>query len=479
MDIIDAGDACEWHLEDQFWTQDGQGAFQLRSHRGVPLPEALGDLDFLIATRRCPRCRVSAFLPAAFRHCPHCGAPLGAPGETQPWLPPYGQTGGWRCHERAGSPAGALLERLLARPGSLDEHRQVLKAPRKGGLLYFAAPLGGHGNALFALSRAGELFLWQRSSEQWLSLVAEQQPLGGFDLELWAWGLALLDTAAGPRLLLAGTEGATSLCVDPLQLSYRLQRCSGRALGAPGELEGRVYVPLLQDGRVLLADSAGEAWSSRALEDIDAPALQKLSAPILNAADRQLLWVGSQGYLELRLDDGAQAQVRWHAWPQGWQAYPEFGPPFRDGEGFWQQLIETERQAMCYVKLDGRLQERRLLQGTRMGTGHLSIQSDALLQRPWDEYDRNLHTQKQVFYPFMEFAAERLLLGLRVDHRSSVQKFFANPGPHPTDYCLERIDGERRSLHLSVERPWDAQWLVFDDALWLAIDSNGALYRWS
>lgn len=118
MDIIDAGDACEWHLEDQFWTQDGQGAFQLRSHRGVPLPEALGDLDFLIATRRCPRCRVSAFLPAAFRHCPHCGAPLGAPGETQPWLPPYGQTGGWRCHERAGSPAGALLERLLARPAA-------------------------------------------------------------------------------------------------------------------------------------------------------------------------------------------------------------------------------------------------------------------------------------------------------------------------------------------------------------------------
>jgi len=30
-----------------------------------------------------------------------------------------------------------------------------------------------------------------------------------------------------------------------------------------------------------------------------------------------------------------------------------------------------------------------------------------------------------------------------------------------------------------VAQPWNAQWFCYDNALWLYIDSTGALYRWN
>ena len=56
------------------------------------------------------------------------------------------------------------------------------------------------------------------------------------------------------------------------------------------------------------------------------------------------------------------------------------------------------------------------------------------------------------------------------DERAAVTAKYgiALPGnPQPHQYQLD------------VAKPWNAQWFVYDDALWLWIDERGKLLRWS
>lgn len=473
--------AHEWRFKDELWQQDATGKFQPVSRHGAKPNPALTDLDYALAARRCSRCSISPALPASFTYCPHCGAPLQAIAYASQhrWLPPYGNGDGWRSHTDTRS-AAALLTRMLDADDNLDARRQEIKPPRANGLLYFVSNLGGHRDALFALSRAGDIFLWQRGAGKWLALTPQRQPIGRSSLEPWAWGAVMLEGTPTPQLLLAGDNGALRLEVDSLSLSYRLDSHAGHALAAPGELNGQAFVPLLRNSQVVLASPADNGWTDYPLEAIDAQQLARLSAPIANPADRQLLWIGENGYLELRLLD-EQVQATWHPWPNGQQANPQLGPPFRDGEGLWQLLFEETAEGIkqSYLKLGSAFDERKPIQGWRLGTGHINYQFNILLARPWDDYDRDMHTPTQVLYPFVEFANEQQLLSLRVDYRGPLQRFFDNAGEYPAEYCVERIGERRLSLKVNVSRPWNAQWFFFDDALWLSIDSSGALYRWN
>lgn len=485
MDVAGDDRAYAWQLDEQLWAQTGDSTFTLVNVAGVTPDADLVDLDYAVGAKRAPSSSTDAYLPADFAFCPLTGQKLApvAYQKDRRWLPPYGNGSGRRvvddeCDlDSAERTLASLYQHLLASPGrDLDSSKQALAAPRKNGLNFFVGQLGGHRDALFSLSREGGLFLWQRGSHKWLAVLPRTTPIGRTSLENWAWGVALQGEGREQKLIVAGDEGATRVSVDPLALSYQVDRCAGRALGAPGDLAEHTFVPLaLADGSVCLASPGAEGgWTQHPVANATAAQMNRLSAPLRDPASRRLLWIGEQGYLVAQLGESVQAQ--WLPWPIGATAKPELGPPFLDGYGWWQLLFDADGQS--YLRLGS--QERRTIKGTRLGTGHLNYMFNVRLDQPWDEHDEhNNPMTREVRYPFIEFSRDRLLLSLRVNRDSgSVQSLFDSDAAVDSEFCLERIGEVALRLPLKVSKPWNAQWFFFDQALWLYIDSSGALFRW-
>lgn len=479
MDIGGNDHAYEWSMDGQRWVQNAQGDFTLQQVASQPVADAL-DLDFAAGARLAPDGRT--YLPAAFSHCPRTGQALATVryDPRRRWLPPYGNGSGRRVVESSCALDGAeqtlqaLCRKLLASPTpSLNDHAEAVVAPRKNGLNFLVANLGGHREALFALDREGGLFLWQSRAKQWRPLLPQASPIGRCSLPNWAWGVALRLQGEQQHLILAGEEGACEVSVDPLSGRYRLQRCAGTALGAPGNLEARLLVPQrMPDGRTCLVERTADGWLEHPIEGAEA-LLGNLSAPLSQPASRRLLWIGEQGYLSVRLDEGVAAQ--WLRWPEGAKAMPEYGPPFVDGYGTW-QLLFAESQQYC-LRLDSDERKEGL---ARLGTGHLNLRFNVRLDTPWADNDEYTNpTTRDVIYPFVEFSDSQHLLSFCVRETSGLQKFFADEQAIDTEYRLERLGEPPLRMLLKVARPWNAQWFFFDNALWLYIDSSGALYRWN
>lgn len=482
MDVVGDDREYEWSLEGQRWLQDAHGRFALTHVDGQALDSSELDLDFLVGAQRAPD--GASFLPAAFSHCPQTGKPLEPVryDAQRRWLPPYGNGSGRRVVENdckldsAEQIVAALFSKLSASPqSSLNDHAELLTAPRKNGLNFLVANLGGHREALFALDREGSLFLWQRQAKQWATLRPETTPIGRSSLPSWAWAVSLREQGAQQRLILAGDEGASEISVHPVTGRYRLERCHGKAIGAPGDLDEQTFIPQqLPDGSVCLVERHADGWHQHPIAHADAALMSELSAPLRLPSSRRLLWVGEHGYLSVKLGETLDAQ--WLAWPVGATARPEYGPPFVDGYGIWQLLFSDGVQ--FYLRLDS--DERRELRGTRLGTGHLNYKFNVRLDKPWDENDEHVNpTTRDVIYPFVEFSDQRHLLSFIVRETSGLQKFFDASQPTDTHYRLERIGEPPLEMLLKVSQPWNAQWFCYDNALWLYIDSSGALYRWN
>lgn len=484
MEIVGNRGGYQWQLGDQQWQQTAEGSFSLSSVGGVKPPATLVDLDYLVGARLTES---DTYLPSSFAFCPNSGAALKAVAyqAQNRWLPPYGDGSGSRvvndaCHlDGAQQTVKQLFERLQnSAERDLNDSKQIIELPRKNGLSFFAANLGGHREALFALGREGSLFLWQRGSEKWLELRPEGHPIGRNRLENWANSVSLCPAEHGQHLLLAGDEGAVLVKVDPLNLKYRCQRRDGRALAGPGDLEEQSFLPLvLEDGSVCLVSPSANGWERYPVEGADAAQMTRLSAPIRDHASRRLLWIGEHGYLSMRQGQALQAQ--WHPWPNGATAMPEQGPPFQDGYGLWQLIFTAEGQS--YLQLDpGATDQPKPIKGYRLGTGHLSFKYNIRLERPWDSHDESITpTTREVVYPFIEFSSDKLLLSMRVEQNSTLDDFFKSEQPVDAQYRLEQVGGRGFGLMAHVSRPWNAQWFFFDNALWLYIDSSGALYRWN
>lgn len=479
MDVGGNNRDYAWSVDDQHWVQTAQGAFTLQKIAGQPVAED-ADLDFVAGARRAPD--GEGFLPAAFSHCPRTGQALVAITQdpSRRWLPPYGTGSGRRVVDGNCALDGAertleALRRKIAASATptLNDHVRTVPTPRKNGLNFLVANLGGHREALFALDREGGLFLWQSRAEQWQTLLPQGAPIGRCDLPNWAWGVALREHGTQQRLILAGGEGACEVSVDPVSGRYQLQRHAGTALAAPGSLETRVLVPQrLADGRMCLVERTADGWLEHPIEGADA-SLAGLSAPLSQPSLRRLLWIGVEGYLSVRLGEGVHAQ--WQRWPDDAKAAPEYGPPFVDGYGTWQALI-AEGRPFC-LRLDSEERKESL---SRLGTGHLNFRFNVRLDTPWAENDEYTNpTTREVIYPFVEFSDSRHLLSFCVRETSGLQKFFADDQAIDTEYRLERIGEPPLRMLLKVARPWNAQWFFFDNALWLYIDSSGALYRWN
>lgn len=486
MDVVGDDRLYAWQLNSQLWAQKSDNQFALVNVASVQSDPDLVDLDYAVGAPLSPASNPPSYLPADFGYCPQTGTALApvAYQKERRWLPPYGNGSGRRvvddeCDlDNAERTLASLYQKLLASPQrDLNSSKQAVESPRKNGLNFFVGKLGGHRDALFGLSREGGLFLWQRGSQKWLSVLPQTTPIGRSSLESWAWAVTLQNVGQNQTLILAGDEGATRVSVDPLTLKYQLDRSPGRALGAPGDLDEQVFIPLkLTDNTVCLASPRTDGgWDQYAVANADPALLTQLCAPLREPSSRRLLWIGEKGYLSAHLGESVEAQ--WHNWPAGATAKPELGPPFLDGYGLWQLLFDDEGQS--YLRLGS--DERTPIKGTRLGTGHLSYKFNIRLEHPWAENDEHINpTRREVVYPFIEFTTDKLLLSFCVNLTSgSMQSFFDSDQAVDTEFRLEQIGGAALGLQLKVSKPWNAQWFFFDQALWLYIDSSGALFRWN
>ena len=487
MEIVTKDGACAWQLADQLWEQTADGRFSLSSVSDITPPATLVDLDYLVGARPAPGPSSNHYLPAVFNFCPANGKPLTVTGYKAHdlWLPPYGDGSGSRVVDDgqlggAQAIATRLFEHLhSAGNRDLNESKESIEPPRKNGLNFFAADIGGYREALFALGRDGSFFLWQRGNGKWLELLTKGIPIGRTRLENWAWSVGLCGAKRGHSLLLAGEEGATLVKVKPLSLQYLCRRHEGRALGGPGDLEEHAYVPLQKsDGSVYLVSPNDTGWDSYPVAGADVGRMTRLSAPVRDRGSRRLLWIGEHGYLSLS-QGPAGPQAQWTDWPNGAHARPEQGPPFLDGSGLRQLIFEDHNQ--YYLQLDvGANDHSETIKGYRLSTGHLSFKYNIRMETPWVRHDENLEpTTREVVYPFIEFKSEKLLLSVRIDQNKPLDDFFQSDEKVEAQYCLDKIGGNRFALKALVSQPWNAQWFFFDNALWLYIDSCGALYRWN
>jgi|APMI01.1.fsa_nt_gi hypothetical protein len=480
-----------WDLEGESWRQEDD-VFILESRGGVQLSEHLTDWDYLAGAHR--RLDGAGWLPRQFQYSPTDGMSLPRVAtQSMYWLPPCASNAGNRVCD--GETDRRLIE-LLAR---LDTHWQTsgrsmqqsaeqIKPPLSSGLSFFCADIGGYRDALFALSRSGALWLWQRGSRQWLPFRPEGALLSSHAFEHWAFSAVILPGRRGSDLVLADDGGAGYLCFDPVRLTYSLDRHPGKALGAPGKLGDAVLVPLLHDGRLQLAVRRPDSrWQTVEveIETVEAKRHWLLAAPVVTVNGQGLLWIGEHGWL-LAQALGNEFEARWNTWPADRAARPILGPPFRDGEGDWQLAFGDGKWR--YMLLGATLPTEHVAPRAAVSTGRNGFQLNISVRPPWKDFDHDLHRLEYVRHSFLESKAATnrdgvgAMLELRVKHRGTLTSFYESSARVFAEYgfTLPMVGGDVwHCYQLNVAKPWLAQWFVHDEALWLWIDEPGRLLRWS
>lgn len=473
------GAGAHWHLGDEDWLQEKQ-SFRLLAVGGVELPALLTDLDYLVGARA--TAGEHAFFPKQFNYSPFDGRHLAATTSLN-WLPPCSASTGQRVSD---GPAGDSLETLLLRLDqawtggiTMQSSAERIPPPASSGLTFFSADAGGYRSALFALGRSGALWLRQRGGSQWIALRASSAPLARHAFEPWAMALAVLPGKIGHDIVLANEEGADVLRVDPLLQSYAVDRLPGRALGAPGRLDDFALIPQQADGILRIAVRSAGGWSHIPVEAADARHAESLlAAPVTSINGHSLAWIGQHGWLQVGRD-GKGLSARWIAWPDGREARGVLGPPYRTGEGDW-QLLQDASNHWYATLMDARMPQEHRAPRASVCTGQRAFQLDVQVDRPWNRYDEEQHHgPKHVLHPFLETRQRHLLLSVRVpDQRKALMSFYENTQPQHVEYCIQ-LGGPPHVYALDTARPWDAQWFLHDDALWLWVDERGSLVRWS
>ena len=482
----DKSKAVLWNMEGESWRQEGD-SFVLESLDGAAPPDNLTDLDWLAGAHRISGS--SGYLPRQFAYSPFDGKRLQAP-HSSGWLPPAGAgMGGRVVGGHAGTELLALLERLDAHwrtnRRSMQESAESIRPPTINGVLYFCADAGGHRDALFALSRSGVLWLWQRGVRQWLPVQAEGTRLSTNAFEHWAASVVALPGKRGSDIVIAGDDGADCVSIDAMRTRYRLDRLAGKAIGGPGMLGDAALVPMRRDGMLQLAMRRPDvAWQASPVEGGQGAGerLELLAAPIGTVNGQGLLWIGERGWLVAQ-GHGDRIEARWNDWPAERVARPILGPPFRDGSGYWQLLYGTDDAKWRYQLLDAATPYEHVAPRASIGTGRSSFQFNVRVDRPWQDFDHDLHRMEYVLHPFLELeSTPGAILEMRAPRPPAgpLTSFYDQRGVTNVQYGIS-LPGisQPHQYGLDAAKPWNAQWFVHDDALWLWIDERGKLLRWS
>lgn len=473
-------EGASWRLDNDVWSQQGQ-RFELEALDGTAVPFGLNDLDYLAGARQARG--LQGFLPRQFSYSPFDGKRL-SDASVQAWLPPCASSQGNRvCDGQSGQVLAALIRRLTTHwrdnAISMQAAAERIEPPASNGLLYFATDAGGYRDALFALGRGGTLWLWVRNGGHWLQLRAKGIPLAHHRFDHGACAVATLPTARGSGIVVAGDSGVDFLRIDPVRLAYDIDRCEGRALGSPGRLGEYVMAPLWIGGRLQVAVRGDGRWTTLPVEGQLPDDTALLAAPVTTPNGRGLTWIGEHGWLELR-EQGDAFIAWWHAWPPGLLARPQLGPPYRNGDGDWQLLQRADKSTVSML-VGAPLPREHDLRRASAGTGNSTFQFNVKVDRPWSDYDPDDHpdASDHVIHPFLE-VPNSVLLYLRAPNtrRASLLQFYESTNQQEVEYCLGWPASAAQSYTTDAAEPWNAQWFVHDEALWLWIDDRGTLLRW-
>lgn len=476
---------AEWVLDTEVWHQIDPGRFVPVTIDGkVPAP-AWADWSLAIGAA-CGE--DGAFFPAAFRAHPETGAPLRHPHDdpARHWLPPFGTGSALRVVDTShtattGKDGAAIVQAILTRypdSASFDAGKQDIPLPRRGGLRFLVSSLGHHRPALFAISLAGDIFVRDEVASAWLPLAPAAAPLGPCLSDMEGSSISVLPNGA---MVLASEAGPACVEIDLVTLSYRVTHRPGRCEGGAGLIDRAGVVPVRVDGALEMASvSSSGQWVTTPV-DGDVPAGESLGVPFHDETASRLIWIGRSGYLSLSKQPSGDA-VTWTPWPQMAEARHELGPPFRSGGGLWQLLKQAgDNGSYFYRNLSSTLEDVHPVNGARLGTGATSFRFDVHLDRPWDAIDLDIHVdQRHVILPFTEFPAQRLMLQCRAERigQTALQKFFDHAGSIRAEYGIAVAHSHARGISVDLARPWDAQWICHDGALWLYLDSVSRLFRW-
>lgn len=455
-----------WAFDDQIWRRSPGNRFALASYRGLeaaPTGHAAHELAALVGAHECREEGADVLYPGPFRYSPATGRPLPAlpaPAARQTWLPPFGNGPAMSCLGLRQSP---LALALPAGPRSGDAPDTELPLPPPGEHHFLVGHCKTRLPLLLAFNpRQGLVYL--HTSGGWVECEGQGRLLPASSLA--AWGL-WLDGDEENRFYLPTDEGLAVLDLNVLGLGYRLDLIPARCLAAPAALGGWLAVPALApEGRAGVLCLAGRDGAAAWL-DCEAAGDGGFAIPL--ARQRQVLWLGGQGQLQLGLDADRRLTARAIPWQDGDSPRLAFGSAYyaRDG-ALWQLAYDNPAGRYHYVRLGQSQPERQPCRSPALSSGTVCFaQASQLRGPPWTDpalaYDA---LAEDVVIPLLE-AADGAVLCVRIAWVQGLESLFASTAAHLARYELIGRDGDARFFTHRLARPWLARPFVYRGVLYL------------
>ncbi|RZL89432.1 MAG: hypothetical protein EOP82_19795 [Variovorax sp.] len=470
-------------MGDQIWSRNPTtGAFALLDYRGLGAPPAAHnplDLATLIGARVSidgPDRGASrvALYPGEFEFSPITGKALPHPDATHldAWLPPFG--GHASATDR---PQGLRLTavRLALRrtlsTESLPDRQLAL--PPAGNYQFLVSAFGARECRLFALEFSrGLIYQWLPHSECWREISpGGAEVLARSSLADNAWGMAVQDPQGSTKIFMPTDDGLATVSINLIAETYELRTIGHRCAGAPVMWQGRLYVPMVEEGKklgVFTLDAQGTA-----VRRVDGPALTPASGWVRPLTDRrQIVWMASSGQLVVRRSGGSALEASLLPWPWGTTPRFDLGSPYLSDSGeLWQQCLLRDEQGrhLVFVQLGRSEPEIKPASSPRLSTGAACFQLETRLRDPpWlDPDDRGMGSSAhEVIFPLLESTSASTLLCARVASTRSLDAVLAS---NETCTALFELRGVQdvQFWVARMPRPWATRPFVYAGHLYL------------
>ena len=473
-----------WLLDTQSWVAQENGSYAPTDKSGqvVDLPHT--DYAWTYGAKSCACCEPTSVFPLEFNFCPHCGQQIAGITASSPrWLPPFGRGTSSRLPPEGTCKLNYLLERLKQKnpnnvPKNVDTYDSLIRTPTSGGVRFFVSELGGYQTRLFALCKSGDLYFFN-PQEEWVQCAPEKESLRNSSAPWWSWSASVAKGTNKQYLILPECQRPIALSLNAVDLKYSIWEGVGRPLAGGAEFAGHIWMPVEIDGSLAMVSfSEKEGWTLGSKLSI--PAISNLSAPVVPNGRSQIYWIGKEGFLCF---DGNESMPSWAEWPEQGEAFPEFGPPFQNGDGLWQIVRsgQGEQQKIEYVNLYS-LESKKLVARPCMTTEKLAFNYQKKLNQPWATLDEEQHQAEKFLIPLLQLDDDYCLSLEPKDRYSEplVDLFNETEGLFVNYKIRDFESGSDESLYDgTITQPWECQFFIFNDYLHLYIESQSdRILRW-
>jgi uncharacterized protein YegL len=392
------------------------------------------------------------------------------------WLPPYGTGTGLRFVNKSFS-----LSSNVASNGAEIEFK-VSHLPIAGMYSFLAVSKDGYPAVCLAIPRRnGALavsFSHLEGNLNWEIFETEldHHALPSSNLSLDAWSAAVLaNKNENLRLLIPSDEGPCVVDIDFVKRRYTTELAKGRCLGGVAKIQSSAYVPVFRNGKLEIACIKGGGWTYWT-PDGNAPAdALSFGCPIVLEPMRKAIWVSKDGYLLME-----RGRVSFNAWPTGWVAKTEFGPPFENAEGYWQLCFNPSMETFkyAYLLIEKSRVEIKSVDGPRMNTGKLCVSKKSIYKNaPWGEPEQ--FGKEPFIIPLLQSSDNLLYLGVNIEKSPETVSMTSLIDSYENYHF--NIREKSSAVPLMTGRgptPWRASFFIFGDLLNFYLESQGEIYSW-